>query len=400
MEFLSLEAEEDSVRLRFSDEDESEKTTDELDDFINDAPIEEGGVSFYRERNPLDVNDYPKVNGQVRILIEAIFSDDESCFGDDEQPELFAPKNRDEVTFDKFEGFKKSVENFRKTLNNFSNVENYLFNSVIYGLLFYKQGKYQQLAGAKPKKDNAQKLLGDDLYFDLIDIEFETLLDKTLFGFFDRCYNEVLAKYGFFLKFFERRNVYRFLIKKKVQVKNEVTRNLSDCIIEKFNGYEIIRNDLSRKEKLNFKPIDIVYEPSFDENSPVVCNFASTIHTAYKSYIGRFVKCKERLVNRSIRQCHYCQNYFAKNEEAMHKRLSVCAAKEGITYSFDNGQIIDYQVNFKYMGGVPFCVYFHFETTTGDSVFSDSKMYIIRYCLIFSFHPALNLDKIFIYRSF
>ena len=96
-----------------------------------------------------------------------------------------------------------------------------MFNAVIYGLMFYKQKNYQQLAGIKPKKEDAQQVLGDDLYFDLMGIELETQLDKTLFGLFVRCYliNNLLAKYGFFLKFLERRNVYRFSIKIKVQKK-------------------------------------------------------------------------------------------------------------------------------------------------------------------------------------
>ena len=64
----------------------------------------------------------------------------------------------------------------------------------------------------------------------------------------------------------------------------------------------------------------------------------------------------------------------------MKKHLSICAAKESITYSFENSQIID----------VRFCVYFDFETTAGDSVFFDSKMHVISYCQIYSFHPALN----------
>ena len=88
-------------------------------------------------------------------------------------------------------------------------------------------------------------------------------------------------------------------------------------MLERFNGYEIIRNDLSRKEKIDFKPINVVYQPSFDEAKPVVCNFTNHIHTANKSYIGRFDKGKERISNRKVRQCHHCQNYFAKNEDAM-----------------------------------------------------------------------------------
>lgn len=107
-----------------------------------------------------------------------------------------------------------------------------------------------------------------------------------------------------------------------------------------FNGYEIIRNELSRQETVDLKPIDIVYKPSFNENS-MICHSTSKTHTAYKSYIGQFEKEKERS-NRIIKQCHYCQNFFAKNEEHMQKHLSICAAKEGITYSFDNSQIIDY----------------------------------------------------------
>ena len=70
------------------------------------------------------------------------------------------------------------------------------------------------------------------------------------------------------------------------------------------------------------------------------------------------------------------------------KHLSISAAREGIICAFDNGQIVNFQDNFKYMGDVPFTVYFNFETTTGS------------YCQIYSFHPSLNLDKVVIFRSF
>ena len=94
----------------------------------------------------------------------------------------------------------------------------------------------------------------------------------------------------------------------------------------------------------------------------------------------------------------------------MKKHLSVCSAKEGITYAFDNGQILNYQDNFKYLGDLPFTVYFDFETTTGNSPFFNSAMYVMSYsdlfraiqiyCQIYSFRPSLGLDKIVIFRSF
>ena len=38
----------------------------------------------------------------------------------------------------------------------------------------------------------------------------------------------------------------------------------------------------------------------------------------------------------------------------MKKHLTICAAREGITYSFNNGHIINFQDNFNYLGDVPF----------------------------------------------
>ena len=85
----------------------------------------------------------------------------------------------------------------------------------------------------------------------------------------------------------------------------------------------------------------------------------------------------------------------------MKNHMSICSAREGITYAFDNGQILNYQDNFKFLGDLPFTVYFDFETTTGGkSVFFDPSMYVTSYCQIYSFHPSLNLDKIVIFRSY
>ena len=58
----------------------------------------------------------------------------------------------------------------------------------------------------------------------------------------------------------------------------------------------------------------------------------------------------------------------------MKKNTRICAAEEGVTYTFDNGDINSFQDNFRYMGDVPLTVYFDFETTTGNVVFFDSKM--------------------------
>lgn len=52
MEFLSLEADEESGYFLVFSDDDSEKITDELDNFADDTPIKEEDVSFYREKKP------------------------------------------------------------------------------------------------------------------------------------------------------------------------------------------------------------------------------------------------------------------------------------------------------------------------------------------------------------
>ena len=82
-------------------------------------------------------------------------------------------------------------------------------------------------------KEKFSEILGEDFFSDLKEIEEDILLDRTLFWYFDSCLklNEVLVKYNYFLNFFERRDIYRLLIKKKnTHIKNEMTRNLSSCV--------------------------------------------------------------------------------------------------------------------------------------------------------------------------
>ena len=98
----------------------------------------------------------------------------------------------------------------------------------------------------------------------MLEIKDDITLDRTIFGYFDRCFqaNEVLARHIFFLKFIECRNMFRFLIQKKVQRKNSRTRNLSSSVFSVFDGYDMIRPQLAHKERIEVTPIKIVYEPS------------------------------------------------------------------------------------------------------------------------------------------
>ena len=94
--------------------------------------------------------------------------------------------------------------------------------------------EHKQLAGSIFDKNDAQKVLGDDLYFNLLEKEPETLLDKTLFGFFERCFrcftiNRVLTKYGYSLNFLRDATCIDFLSKKSTGKKLSYKKSFCLC---------------------------------------------------------------------------------------------------------------------------------------------------------------------------
>ena len=173
---------------------------------------------------------------------------------------------------------------------------------------------------------------------------------------------------------------------------------MSACVIQKFNGYEILKQQLKRHEKHFHEPIDISYEPVID-NSVMVYFFTNDLHLACGSYYSRTVKEKHQVLHPTTRQCYYCDHYFA-SKPIFENHIKRCNNIAGIVYEFKNNKIVSFQENFKYMGDLPFTVYFDSETATGDSVVNDPKMFVISYCQICAFHPDLNLDKIVVFRSF
>ena len=158
----------------------------------------------------------------------------------------------------------QNLKDLSKTLKE--GTDNPFFDATIFGLVTYlTEGEKENDWG------KIQETIRNDFYNDLLEINDDIKLDRSIFGFFDRCFraNQVLAKHNFFLKFFERRDEFRFQIKKKVEGKNQVTRNLSSCVLEKFHGYEIIKHQLARKEKKGFSAIEVVYESIYDGKIPL-----------------------------------------------------------------------------------------------------------------------------------
>ena len=134
-----------------------------------------------------------------------------------------------------------------------------------------------------------------------------------------------------------------FLDHKKVVVKgkNKITRDLSSSVTEKFNGYQTIKYKLACKEQMDHEPLCIVYDPSYlqDENTPILCFFTDQIHLAYRSQVGRIVNGKGKIFHSTSLPC---ENLLTKTVEKINKHNKIYAAKEGRTYTFDNGDVISF----------------------------------------------------------
>ena len=164
---------------------------------------------------------------------------------------------------------------------------------------------HYKLKGQNFSLENARETLGEEFFMKLKEIEKSTMLDHSIFGFFDRSQliNNILCEYGYFLRFYERRNKFRCQLIQKHKEKNEMRKELSACIVQKFNGYDLLRNHLNSIERKDFIPINIVSEPTLDDKKPIVCFYAPEIYLGFHTTIEKLKNGKRALNHTGARQC-------------------------------------------------------------------------------------------------
>ena len=184
----------EDFKLVFSDDseeeysEEEEQYNDEM--FIcGDSDDEDGeqDASFYRSVNIKNeqVNFHMQIRNPEEVLNE--IKGDE-FYREDDMPELFDPENRDEIEFDSFEESSTKSQAFKKSLLRFENVDNPFFYAVVYGLIHCKNN------GKNVFLENAEQTLGGELFIEFKKIEGSTMINHSIFGYFEQCrlINELL----------------------------------------------------------------------------------------------------------------------------------------------------------------------------------------------------------------
>ena len=166
--------------------------------------------------------------------------------------------------------------------------------------------------------------------------------------------NMILAKFGYFLRVYELKKKYRHLTMKKPD-EQKIVRQLSSCLIEKYNGFTVIRIQHEKKERKNFEPPGIVYKPTKQLEIEPLCFFTIDISQAYSSYFSTGTKMKRA---RKVEQCHYYNHFFIHHPKKLEKHMKHCSGKPGVIYSFTNQSLISNEDNFTANGDLPFCCLF------------------------------------------
>ena len=372
-----------------SNEDFSNNNDTDMDSFINDKSESENENEENYEFSNVSL-DIAEVN--KRIEEEAI----ERINNCDDYSKLSYASSEDEESIFEFENSQHQIEKFKRNLfpkptdeiqNNFVNVILLKIREIFEG----KTDNCLQEDLLKNEKINEIfiKLSNADIKFSLNLKEFNNICYKA---------NEILIKFDFFLRVFEQKNSYRQLLIKKTEKQNQI-KQLAPCLVQKYNGFQVIKTLFNKRQRRSLSPVDIIYQPTKKAQILPLCFFSTNIANAFTALYSEGIKTRRAF---TIYECYYCNRFF-RYESKKERHLKVCSGKPGIVYNFCSQTLTSFEDNYKSKGDVPFTFYFDFETTSPtDSEWlnpEQKKMFVMSYVIIVAFHPHFNFDRIIVQRS-
>ena len=135
--------------------------------------------------------------------------------------------------------------------------------------------------------------------------KFQLIVDLQKFN--NTCYeiNSVLSKHDYFFKVFELKNKFRHLSMKKPKKQN-IVRQSSSCLMEKYNGFQVISIEYARKQRKGFKPINIIYKQTKRIEIELLCYFSDDISKAYTNLYSK---------PNQFRRAHKCYKSFNRADK-------------------------------------------------------------------------------------
>ena len=247
-------------------------------------------------------------------------------------------------------------------------------------------------------EDELRSDVTPEIFDEISSLKDKLKLDLDILNFENQCFqiNRILVRSHLFLRVYEIKNKFRCLIKEGSE-KKKVMKDLSSCITERFNGFNIVKLELDRELRREMFPIYILYRP-VRKRVNIDCFFTTEINLAYRTSFSE----GGGIRHGTAYQCFYCSNYYGR-KNVWEKHLQHCTGRPGFVYNFNTRRLLTFEENLKYKTDIPLTAYIDFETTapTDDCLDPENKrMFVVSYAIIFAFHPELSLDCIIIQRSF
>ena len=383
-DFIHFEAE---VSGNESLENENENDNDiEMNSFINDESESE------------DENfEFTNVNINIREANERIEQEALQRIHDcDEYSNLSYASDDDESSIFEFAGSENHIEKFKQSLlpKSTDEIHHNFVNVILFKIREITEGKTDICSQDELLKNKTIKKIFEKLSCE--NIKFSLDLQK----FNNICYeiNEVLIEFVFFLRVFEQKNKYRQLLIKKTEKQNQ-NKQLASCLIQKYNGFQVIKSLFNKRQRRTFSPVDIIYIPTKNAQILPSCFYMTNISNAYTALYSEGLKTRRAF---TIYECYYCNKFF-RQKHKKENHVKVCSRKPGIVYNFCSQTLTSFEDNYKAKGDVPFPIYFDFETTSPtDSEWlnpEEKKKFVMSYVIIVAFHPHFNFDRIVVQRS-
>ena len=155
--------------------------------------------------------------------------------------------SEEELEIGDFKSAKAKIENFSETLfpkTNNENIENNrLITLLLIAIRFDKVGKTNVC-----NFEGFKESIYSNLIEQLEEWKLQFILDLQKFNNICHEINLILSKHDYFLRIFELKDKDRQLSMKKPKKQN-IVRQLSSCLIEKYNGFQVISIEIDRKQK-------------------------------------------------------------------------------------------------------------------------------------------------------
>ena len=135
------------------------------------------------------------------------------------------------------------------------------------------------------------------------------------------------------------KKIFCCLIEQDAEGKN-VIRELSSCIFEEFNGFNIVRLEFDRKLRDQMSPIDIIYKPVKKETENIKCFFSTRINMAYRTTFNENEKTRQG----TAFQCYFCSSYYGRKDQ-FHRHIENCTGWPGYVYNFNMQNLLTFEEN-------------------------------------------------------